>query len=146
MRTILGLHDQFLCTQLILAEYKVLFAIISNPPGGSGWIIGVGQVRWIIHLVLRGVATPGAWYARATVRVDETFFFRAHCTSFHIHSSLLTFFLSFFVFYHYCCSHAQVFGKNSCISSTFPIAILSGTCFFRIRNIPCFSRASPIKN
>ena len=41
-----------------------------------------------------------------------SFLFRARFTSFHTHLSLLTFFLSFFVLFHSCCSHARVFGKT----------------------------------
>ena len=44
--------------------------------------------------------------------------------------SLLTSFICFFILFHSCCSHARVLGKHSCMSSTFPIAILNGTFFF----------------
>ena len=40
------------------------------------------------------------------------FFFRARFTSYHTHASLLTFFVCFFILFHFCCSHAQVFGKT----------------------------------
>ena len=55
-------------------------------------------------------------------------FFRARCASFHIHSSHLIYFLCFFVLFHSCC--LKCLGKHSCLSSTFPIAILNDTCFF----------------
>ena len=38
--------------------------------------------------------------------------FRVRCTSFHIHSPLLIFFLCFIVLFQSCCSHSQVFGKT----------------------------------
>ena len=41
------------------------------------------------------------------------------CTSFHIHSPLLTLFLCFIVLFQSCCSHAQVFGKT--LMHEFPI-------------------------
>ena len=50
---------------------------------------------------------------------DRTHFFRVRCTSFHIHSPLLTFFLCFIVLFQSCCSHAQVFGKT--LVHEFPI-------------------------
>ena len=34
----------------------------------------------------------------------------------------------------------ECLGKHSCIRSTFPIAILNGTCFFARRNISCFGQ------
>ena len=58
-----------------------------------------------------------------------SFFVLAHCTFFHIHSSLLTYFLfSFFIF---TVPMVKCLGNHSCVSSTFPIAILNGTYFFR---------------
>ena len=49
-----------------------------------------------------------------------TFLFRARFTSFHTHASLLTFLFCFFVLFHSCCSHAQVFGKT--LMHEFPIS------------------------
>ena len=57
--------------------------------------------------------------------VLELTFFHTRFTTFHTHASLFTFFLCFFVLFHSCCSHARVFGKHSCMTSTFPIAILN---------------------
>ena len=34
-----------------------------------------------------------------------------------------------FVLFNFGCSHTEDFGKYSCTSSTFPIAILNGTCY-----------------
>ena len=45
------------------------------------------------------------WYA-----VETSFFFRALLASFCIHVSLLT--ICFFILFHFCCSHAQVFAKT----------------------------------
>ena len=36
----------------------------------------------------------------------------------------------FFILFRSCCSHARVLGERSCMSSTFPVAVLSGTFFF----------------
>ena len=41
-----------------------------------------------------------------------TSFFRAPFISFHTHASLLTVFVCFFILFHFCCSHAPVFGKR----------------------------------
>ena len=71
---------------------------------------------------------PGTWRQTASRIVtwlaktkwpDRTSFFRVRCTSFHIHSTLLTFFLCFIVLFQSCCSHAQVFGKT--LLHEFPI-------------------------
>ena len=58
-------------------------------------------------------------------RPSEHFFISCRFTSFHTLASLLNF--CFFVLFHSCCSDARVLGKHSCMSSTFPIAILNGT-------------------
>ena len=42
----------------------------------------------------------------------DFFFLCTSCTYFHIHSSLLTFFLSVFVLFYSCCSHAKMFVKT----------------------------------
>ena len=56
-------------------------------------------------------------------------FFRARCTSFHIHSSyILPLCLSYFIL---AVPMRKCSGKHSCMSSTFPIAILNGPLFFR---------------
>ena len=55
-------------------------------------------------------------------------FFRVRCSSFRIHSHLLTFFLCFIVLFQSCCSHAQVFRRTLVHEFPFYIAILNGTC------------------
>ena len=45
-------------------------------------------------------------------KVTARTFFRLRCTSFHVHSPLLAFFLCFIVLVQSCCSHAQVFRKT----------------------------------
>ena len=62
-------------------------------------------------------------------RPSGHFFFRARFAFFHTHASLLTSFVCFFILFHSCCSHAQVFGKT--LVHEFPIAILNATLFFR---------------
>ena len=47
----------------------------------------------------------------------------------YIHYSLI-YFLCGIVLFHFCCCNAQLFGKRSCMSSKFSIAIPNGTCFF----------------
>ena len=42
--------------------------------------------------------------------------------------------------YHSCCSHAQVFGKLLCTSSTFPFAILNGTCILMAVQLHVYKR------
>ena len=60
--------------------------------------------------------------------VGTSFFLRAVLLSTFI--LLFTFFLCFYVLFHFCCSQAQAF-ENSCTSSTFSMAILNGTCSLR---------------
>ena len=45
-------------------------------------------------------------------RPSGLLFFRARFAFFHTQASLLTSFVCFFILFHYCCSHAQVFGKT----------------------------------
>ena len=52
--------------------------------------------------------TVGPTYSYAV----GSFFSYQLYTSFHISSSLLTFFLSLFILLYSCCSHAQIFGKT----------------------------------
>ena len=66
----------------------------------------------------------------STKWLDRTSFFRVRCTSFHIHSLLLTFFLWFIILFQSCCSLALVW-ENTCKSSPFSIAILKRTCSLR---------------
>ena len=39
-------------------------------------------------------------------------FFSCRFASFHTHASLLTFFVCFFILFHFSCSQARVFGKT----------------------------------
>ena len=52
--------------------------------------------------------------------VGTSFFFRSRFTSFRTHSSLLMFFVCFFILCRSCCSHARVFGKT--LVYEFPIS------------------------
>ena len=54
------------------------------------------------------VATLVGRRALATVRQSGHFFLSRARSTFHIHSSLLC----FFILFHSCCSHTQVFGKT----------------------------------
>ena len=79
-------------------------------PVGCGRINGVGWV--ILLLPLDGSIQWGRETRAMVYAVDTSPFFRVRFTSFHSHSSLLTFFFCFFVLFDYCCSHARVFGKT----------------------------------
>ena len=52
-------------------------------------------------------------------RQSELLLFRARCTSFHTHASLLTILFRFFILFHSCCSHAAGFHKT--LVHEFPI-------------------------
>ena len=54
---------------------------------------------------------------------------RSRFTSFHTHASLVSIFcfLSYFIL---AVPMPDCLGKHSCMSSTFPIAVANGTCFF----------------
>ena len=84
----------------VLLNITILCLLILSPPGDSGWTVGVDQLR-----------NSSTVSRRAIVQVFGTSFFRASFTSFYAHASLLAFF-SFSVLFHFCCSHAQVFGKT----------------------------------
>ena len=62
-------------------------------------------------LTILGVTTPERPYATPTVR---PLFFRAHCTSFNIHSALLTFFT---LFHSYCRKPSINTADGSCMFS-----------------------------
>ena len=81
------------------------------PSGGSGWIVVVSLVRWVIHPLLQGVATHGEGKLELQLFL-RTSLFLAHFTTFNFHSFLLYFLICFLVFFHSCCSHAQVFGRT----------------------------------
>ena len=51
-------------------------------------------------------------FIRLLLAVGTSFLFLACFTSFHTHGTLLTFFVSFFILFHSCGSHARVFGKT----------------------------------
>ena len=85
-------HLRYSYIILILVKLYYIFA-----PRGSGWIIGVGKVRYVIHALPRGVATPMGRWGRANSlgplgRRDV-----GAC---------------FIVLFHSCCSHSRVFGKT----------------------------------
>ena len=116
------------------------------PPGGSGWIIGVGWLgnsstpwgrrEWEKNIVFNIFAGGGeAVPARAIIIIPYFLFFCARIISFHTHASFLTFFC-FFVLFHSCCSHACVFEKTLLHEFyIFYFVILKGTCFFRCPGI-----------
>ena len=68
------------------------------------------------------------WLARD--RPLALLFYCTHFTTFHSHTSLLTFSLCFFVLFRFCYSHGWVFGKTFMHEFPFPIAILNSTFFF----------------
>ena len=53
--------------------------------------------------------------------------FCARFTSFHTHTSLLTFFVCFCILFHSCCSHAHVFMKT--LVHEFPISYSHIECY-----------------
>ena len=84
-----------------------------------------------IHPLLRGVETPGGQQAQDLAR-PSGLFFCAGCTSLHIF--ILLFLLSSPVYLSYLILAVHMrkcLGKQSCTSSTFPLATLNGTCFLR---------------
>ena len=106
-------------------------------PVGSGWIIGVGELR--NSSIALGLAIPEGLQARAIVQaVGNSFFFHDRFTSFRTHASLLTFFCLFVLFHS--CFHARVFGKTLVHEFHISIAILNCTCCFptvrlHVRNV-----------
>ena len=80
------------------------------------------QPYWMVLCLRQGLRDWLSWVMDVTgliKRLDKTYFFRVRCTSFHNHSSLLTFFLCLIFLFQSCCSHAQVFGKT--LVHEFPI-------------------------
>ena len=76
----------------------------------------------------------GIYYA---AHMNTCSLFRVRCTSFHIHSHLLTFFLCFIVLFKCCRFMRKCLRKHSCMSSPFSIAILNGTCSLRAPILLC---------
>ena len=78
--------------------------------------------------ITSGLPTPGGLCARATVRPSFLVFFRACCTYFFSYSLfssyLLPVSLSCFILAVPLC---KCLGKHSCMSFTFPVAILNST-------------------
>ena len=69
-----------------------------------------------------------SWVTDMTLQSDSTgLLFRVRGASFHIYS-LLTFFLCSIVLFLSAIPMRGCLGKHSCMSSTFPIAILNRTC------------------
>ena len=103
----------------LLTDFITLLCILTLlPPGGSGWTIGVDQLKKLS--TVWGQSDPG----RRSIGLSYSLglwdlSFCARFTSFHAHASLLTFF-SFFVLLHSCCSHEQVFVKT--LVHEFPIS------------------------
>ena len=62
-------------------------------------------------------------------------FFRARFISLETHDSLLTFFVRFLSYLSLAVPMRNCFGKHSCMSSLFPIAILNGTFFFSVNGV-----------
>ena len=93
------------------------------------------------HLYITDFETDcGEWltWMNTTKWVDRIYFFRVRCTSFHIHSPILTFFLCFTVLFQSCCPMRKCLGKHSCMSSRpFALAILNGTCSVRALILFC---------
>ena len=59
---------------------------------------------------------------------------------------LLSIFFCFFVLFHRCCSHVQVFGKTIVHDFLISIAILNVLIFFARENSSCFGRCLAYKN
>ena len=74
----------------------------------------------------------------------QDFFFRASFTFFHTIASILTF--CFFVLFHSYCSHSECLGKHSCMSSSSPIVIPNGHCFFPTEQLQVHNVYSEQKN
>ena len=89
------------------------------------------SVSYVIHPLLRGVATPEGRYARAIIRPLIYISFGVPFTCFHSHSFLLTFFCCFFSYFVLAFPKCECLRKCSCMSSTSPIAILNCIYFFR---------------
>ena len=92
-----------------------------------------------------GVATPlGTVCQSYNIAVETSFFFLSSCTSFHIQSFYLPYFLCFFWSYFILpIPMRKCFGKHPCTSSAFPIAILDGTLFFRsVKAMKIFNRSA----
>ena len=67
-------------------------------------------------------------------RLSGLLFFRARCSSFHAHASLITFSsvsMSYFIF---AVPMLECLGNHSCMSSPFPKAMQNGTFFFAKRD------------
>ena len=57
--------------------------------------------------------------------------FFASVAFFHTHASFLTVFVCFFTYVIFAVPMRECLGKHLCMSCSFPIAILNGTCFIR---------------
>ena len=94
------------------------------------------QISQEIHPLFRGVATPGEDRPELQIRpLGLHFFVPALLLSMLTHlflSSSLS--LSYFIL---AIPMRKCLGKHWCMSSSFPIAILNGTCFFRQCNYKC---------
>ena len=101
----------------------------------SGYYVGshIGGIM-VGHTLLQLPIRWLLWWGSASKCYSlgrRDFFFRACCTSFHTHSLFLpplSVSLSYFIL---AVPMPECLGKHSCMSFTFPIAILNGNCFFR---------------
>ena len=100
-----------------------IFLLSSSPPGGSGWCICVRKVCHVIHPQLRRVETPGG--QKVKLQLDRRdIFFLARCSSFHtlLFSPSFSVAMSYFIL---AITMRKCLGEHSCMSSTFPIAMLN---------------------
>ena len=92
--------------------------IIHLLPGGSGLSIGVGQLN---NSSTAAESSDPRETVRPNYQAVGSFSFRHRFTSFHTHSSLITFFFCYFVLFHSCFSNARVFEKKTLLHHEFHI-------------------------
>ena len=89
--------NNYTCARLCELDRDTLLLIFldhPDPPGGSGWMIGLVYYRRFYNSsIAAGSREPWGRWARATVSPSELPFFRVRCSSFHVQSSLHTCFL-----------------------------------------------------
>ena len=72
-------------------------------------------------------------------------FFRAYFI-FHTHDSLLTLFVCFFILFHSCCSHAQVFGKTFVHELSISCSLAKWYIIFLAKRDDLLCEESPLNN
>ena len=87
-----------------------------------------------------GNSSTASWSSDPEGTIGPSYYFRARCTSFHIFTLLFLPSSSVSVLFHSCCSHTEVFRKDLCVSSTFPIPIGMVLDFFAKRDDPCLGQ------